>query len=112
VQPLPDVSEEGLMPVFVPYDDCIVVHCIATPSVNDAGLALPEARRVDDQPVTGTVVAVGPGPRSAAGQRCPLVVQPGQRVLVSRHAGEPVHFDGIEHLVVHERDVLGVIEEG
>ena len=57
----------------------------------------------------GIVVAVGPGRRTQAGTLIPLAVTPGDEVMLARGSGTDVTLDGEQFVVVHERDVLGVL---
>jgi chaperonin GroES len=52
---------------------------------------------------------VGPG-RQDDGTVVPLDVKPGDRVLFGKYTGTEVKLDGIEHLIMREEDILGVIE--
>jgi chaperonin GroES len=57
----------------------------------------------------GEVVAVGPGKRDENGQRQPMDVKTGDRVLFAKYAGTEIKIDGVEHLFMREDDILGVI---
>jgi chaperonin GroES len=59
----------------------------------------------------GEVIAVGTGKILENGNKQPLEVKSGDRVLFSKYAGTDVKIDGIEHLIMKEDDILGIIEK-
>ena len=40
----------------------------------------------------------------------PLDVKAGDRILFGKYSGSEVKIDGVEHLIMREDDILGVIE--
>ncbi len=63
------------------------------------------------EPQRGTVVAVGEGKKDESGKRIPLDVKVGDEVLFGKYAGTEVKIDGEEYLIMHESDILAVIEK-
>jgi len=59
----------------------------------------------------GQVVAVGNGKKLEDGTLQKPDVKVGDRVLFSKYAGSEVKIDGVEHLVLREDDLLGVLEK-
>ena len=59
----------------------------------------------------GKVIAAGTGKILENGKKQPLEVKQGDRILFSKYAGTEVKVDGVEHLIMREDDVLGVIEK-
>jgi chaperonin GroES len=59
----------------------------------------------------GKVTAVGKGKLLEDGKIHPPEVKAGDRVLFGKYAGTEVKIDGIEHLIMREEDILGVIEK-
>jgi chaperonin GroES len=57
------------------------------------------------------VVAAGPGKVGEDGKRIPLDVKKGNRVLFGKYAGTEIEIDGVEHLIMREEDILGIIEK-
>ena len=72
------------------------------------GIIIPDTAK--EKPMEGKVVAAGPGKMDEKGQRVPLDVKKGDRVLFSKYAGTEIKIDGVDHLFMREDDVLGVIE--
>ncbi|MFN8545502.1 MAG: co-chaperone GroES [Candidatus Binatia bacterium] len=71
------------------------------------GIIIPDTAK--EKPQEGQVVAVGRG-RREDGQVIPLDVRAGDRVLFGKYAGSEVKLDGVEHLILREEDILGVVE--
>lgn len=95
------------MPVFRPLDDQVLVR--RPPAEGVLGrLHVPE--RAKERPLTGEVLAVGPGHLERDGSRRPMQVEPGQTVLFSKYAGDEVNLDGADCLVLRETDLLGVLD--
>lgn len=95
---------------FRPLYDRIIVKRIELQRKTAAGIVIPDTAA--EKPEQGEVIAVGSGRLLQDGSVRPLQVQPGQRVLFGKYAGQAVKLDDQEFLVMREEDVLGVIEEG
>jgi chaperonin GroES len=89
-----------------PLHDRVLVKRKDPESKTKGGLFLPDAAQTKSQ--LAEVVAVGTGHVSDEGKVTPLKVEPGMTVLLSEWSGEPIKLDGIEHLMVRERDILAV----
>jgi chaperonin GroES len=72
------------------------------------GIIIPDTAK--EKPQEGKVVAVGNGKVLDSGQRQPLEVKVGNRILFGKYAGTEVKVDGEELLMMREDDVLGIIE--
>ena len=75
---------------------------LETMSRGTSGMAIhlpPDAR---DFPVTGTVLAAGPGTHDRKGRWRPTTVAKGNRVLLTVRAGHDLFIDGWPHAMVHE----------
>ena len=57
------------------------------------------------------MIAVGPGKVLENGTKAAPEVKAGQRVLFGKYAGTEVKIDGVEHLIMREDDILGIIEK-
>jgi chaperonin GroES len=74
-----------------------------------SGIYLPETSK--DKPKQGTVTAVGTGALNTdTGERIPLSVKKGDKVIFSSYAGTEVKLDGKELLIMSEDDILAVID--
>ena len=53
----------------------------------------------------------GPGKLNDAGKRIPPQVNENDRVLFAKYAGTDLKIDGVEHLIMREDDILGIVEQ-
>ncbi len=72
-----------------------------------SGLVIPDTAK--EKPQIGKVVAVGPGALDDDGERLPMDVKDGDRVLYSKFAGTEVKVEGAEYLVLSSRDLLAIV---
>jgi chaperonin GroES len=92
-----------------PLHDKILVKRDEAESKTTSGIFLPETGK--DKPKTGTIQAVGDGAlNTETGQRIPLTVKKGDRVIFSSYSGTEVKLDGVELLIMSEDDILAVID--
>src|ERR671918_1734251 len=90
-----------------PLEDRVLVRPEEGEPRTASGIVIPDTAK--EKPQEGTVLAVGPG-RFEDGNRVPLDVQVGDKVLYSKYGGTEVKYAGEEYLVLSARDVLAVIE--
>ena len=88
-----------------PLDDRIVVKAIEEEDTTASGLVIPDTAK--ERPQEGEVIAVGPG-RFEEGQRIPMDVKAGDKVIYSKYGGTEVKIDNVEYLILSARDVLAV----
>jgi chaperonin GroES len=90
-----------------PLDDRIIVQPGEAEETTASGLVIPDTAK--EKPVTGTVVAVGPG-KFEDGARVPVDVAVGDTVIYSKYGGtEWKDADGTEYQILSARDVLAVV---
>lgn len=90
-----------------PMADRIVIAPLEETEEMRGGLYIPDTAK--EKPQQGTVVAVGPGRMNDDGERIPMEVNAGDRVLYGKYAGTEVSLDGEDYLIVKEGDVLAVL---
>jgi chaperonin GroES len=92
-----------------PLGDRLIVEPIEREEVTASGIVLPETAK--EKPQEGKVLAVGPGRRDEKGERIPMDVKVGDRVLFAKYAGTEVKLDPDRKvLVLKESDVLAIVE--
>jgi len=94
---------------FRPLHDRVVVRRIEEDERTKGGIIIPDTAK--EKPQQGEIVAVGPGAPDEKGKVQPLVVKPGDRVLLGKWSGTEVKIDGEELLIMKESDILGVLED-
>nr|WP_255700506.1 co-chaperone GroES [Dethiosulfovibrio faecalis] len=92
-----------------PLADRIVVKVVTSEEMTKGGLFLPDTAK--EKPQEGEVMAVGSGKVLENGQKLPLELKVGDRIIFSKYAGTEVKIDGDEYVIFSERDVLAVIEK-
>lgn len=90
-----------------PMADRVVIAPLEETEEMRGGLYIPDTAK--EKPQQGTVVAVGPGRMNDDGDRIPMEVNTGDRVLYGKYAGTEVSLDGDDYLIVKESDVLAVL---
>ncbi len=93
---------------FKPLGARVLVEPIEQEEVTPAGIVLPETAK--EKPQQGTVLAAGPGDRDDKGNRIPMDVKVGDKVLFAKYAGTEVKMDGKKLLILRESDILGILD--
>ena len=89
-----------------PLEDRIVVQPSDAEQTTASGLVIPDTAK--EKPQEGEVLAVGPG-RFEDGQRLPLDIKVGDKVIYSKYGGTEVKYDGEEYLILSARDLLAKV---
>ena len=90
-----------------PLEDRIVVKSLEAEQTTASGLVIPDTAK--EKPQEGEVLAVGPGRIDDKGNRVPLDVQVGDRVIYSKYGGTEIKHKGDEFLILSARDVLAKV---
>lgn len=90
-----------------PLGDRIIVKPIER-EVMKSGLIIPDTAK--EKPVEGEVVAAGPGKLSPKGERLPMDVKVGDKVMYGKYSGTEVKIDDKNYLIMHQDDVMGIIK--
>lgn len=92
-----------------PLGDRIVVKVLSREEKTKGGIVLPDTAK--EKPTEGEVIAVGTGKILDNGQKQPVEVKVGDKIIFSKYAGTEVKIDGEEVVIFSERDVLAIIEQ-
>ena len=90
-----------------PLEDRIVVQSLEAEQTTASGLVIPDTAK--EKPQEGEVLAVGPGRIDDNGNRVPLDVKVGDRVIYSKYGGTEIKHGGEEYLILSARDILAVV---
>ena len=93
---------------FRPLHDRVVVRRIESEEKTAGGIIIPDTAK--EKPQQGEIIAVGPGARNEKGERIPIDLKAGDRVLFGKWSGSEVRLDGQDLLIMKEADILGVLE--
>ncbi|MBS2939256.1 MULTISPECIES: co-chaperone GroES [Nocardioides] len=90
-----------------PLEDRIVVRPLDAEQTTASGLVIPDTAK--EKPQEGEVLAIGPGRVDDKGNRVPVDVAVGDKVIYSKYGGTEVKYAGEEFLILSARDVLAVV---
>ena len=90
-----------------PLEDKVVVKSAEAETTMASGLVIPDTAK--EKPQEGEVVAVGPGRIDEHGNRIPVDVNVGDKVIYSKYGGTEVKYAGEDYLILSARDLLAVI---
>ena len=91
-----------------PLGDRVVVEPIEQETTTSSGLVLPETAK--EKPQQGRVLAAGKGRMDDDGDRIPMDVKEGDKVLFAKYAGTEIKMDDKKLLIMKESDILAIIE--
>ena len=94
---------------ITPIDDRVLIKPHEAEEKTASGIYLPEQAK--ERPMTGEVLAVGPGKLKDDGSRAPLSVKKGDTVLFGKYAGTEVEIDDDSYMILRESELLGVVEK-
>jgi chaperonin GroES len=95
------------MPSVRPLRDRVLVKRIEEQEQKVGGIIVPDTAK--EKPQQAEVVAVGSGRILDNGQREPLAVKAGDKVLVGKWSGTDVRIDGTDYLILKEDEILGIL---
>ena len=90
-----------------PLEDRILVRTLEAEQTTASGLVIPDTAK--EKPQEGEVLAVGPGRIDDSGNRVPLDIAVGDKVIYSKYGGTELKYDGQEYLLLSARDVLAIV---
>ena len=91
-----------------PLGDRVVVKVIEEEEKTAGGIFLPDTAK--EKPQKGEVIAVGSGKLLDNGERVPLEVKVGDRIIFAKYGGTEVKVNGNEYLILRESDILAVTQ--
>ena len=90
-----------------PLEDRLVIKVVEAEQTTASGLVIPDTAK--EKPQEGEVLSIGPGRIDDNGNRVPLDVNVGDKVIYSKYGGTEVKYGGDELLILSARDVLAVV---
>jgi len=91
-----------------PLYDRVLIKRIETSEKVKGGIIIPDTAK--EKPMEGKVVSVGSGRLDENGKRVPMEVKTGNKVLFGKYAGTEIKIDDVEHIILREDEILGIIE--
>jgi len=93
---------------FRPLHDRILVKRLEEGEQVRGGIIIPDTAK--EKPQEGEVVAVGEGKKNDSGERLPIDVKAGDRILFGKYSGSEIKMDNEEYVVLREDEIFGIIE--
>ena len=91
-----------------PLGDRVVVKPLEQKEVKRNGIIIPDTAK--EKPQEAEVVAVGKGKIADDGKLIAMDVKVGDKVLYGKYSGTEVKIEDVEYLIMHQDDILGIIE--
>lgn len=92
-----------------PLHDRVVVKRIETQEQVRGGIIIPDTAK--EKPQEAEVIAVGPGKINDSGERSPMDVKAGDRILIGKYSGSEIKLDDNEYVIVREDEILAVLDK-
>jgi chaperonin GroES len=90
-----------------PLHDRVLVRRIEEGEAKVGGIIIPDTAK--EKPQQGEVIAVGNGKMLESGERVPLDVKAGDRILFGKYSGSDIKIEQQEYLILREDEILGVL---
>jgi chaperonin GroES len=95
------------MATIKPLGQRVLVKRLEAEAVSAGGIVLPDTAK--EKPQEAEVISLGTGGKDDDGKAIEFTVKVGDKVLISKYGGTEVKIDGIEHLIINENDILGIV---
>ena len=93
----------GIKPLY----DRVLLKRVDPAEVVKGGIIIPDTAK--EKPMEAEVVAVGEGKFAENGNRIPMSVKAGNKVLIGKYSGTEVKLDGVDHVIVREDEILAIV---
>ena len=90
-----------------PLQDRVLVKRIEQEEQVRGGIIIPDTAK--EKPQQAEVIAVGPGKMDDDGDRMPLDVKAGDRVLIGKYSGSEIRIDEEDYVILREDEILAVV---
>ena len=91
-----------------PLSNRVVLKNLEAEETTKGGIILTSAAK--EKPEIAEVIAVGEGEKNDKGELIPMTVKVGDKVIIAKYVGTPVKLDGVEFIIVSEKDILAIVE--
>jgi len=92
-----------------PLDDRVVIKQSEAEEKTSGGIYLPDTAK--EKPQIGKVIAAGPGKMLDNGKRNKMSVKKNDKVIYAKYLGNEIEIDGEKYVILHESDILGIVEK-
>jgi chaperonin GroES len=92
---------------FKPLSDRILVKRSPEVETTKGGIIIPDNAK--EKPAEGVVISVGSGKKLDDGTVRGIDVKAGDKILFGKYSGTEIKIEGVEHVILREDDVLGIL---
>ena len=89
-----------------PLHDRVLVKRIEAEAVQGT-IIIPDSAKEKNQ--EAEVISVGPGKLKENGERSPIDVEKGDRVLIGKYSGTDIKIDDDDYIILREDEILAVL---
>jgi len=91
-----------------PLGDRVLVKALEKDKQERGGLIIPDTAK--EKPQEGEIIAAGKGKTTDDGKLIPIEVKVGDKILYGKYSGTEIKIDGDEYLIMHQDDILGILD--
>jgi chaperonin GroES len=91
-----------------PLHDRVIVRRLEEAESKVGSIIIPDSAR--EKPHEADVISVGNGKRLESGERAPMDVKAGDRILFGKYSGAEITVSGEQYLILREDEILGILE--
>lgn len=90
-----------------PLHDRVLAKRIEAQEQVRGGIIIPDTAK--EKPQEAEVIAVGPGKMNDKGERSPLDVKAGDKILIGKYSGSEIKYNDTDYVIVREDEILAVL---
>ncbi|HUQ85202.1 MAG TPA: co-chaperone GroES [Candidatus Limnocylindrales bacterium] len=98
------MSKSTITPLF----DNVLIKPLKAENKTAGGIYLPD--NVKEKPQVGEIMAIGDGTTDEKGNKVPMVVKIGQKVMYTKWGGNEVKVENEEWKLVKQSDILAIVK--
>lgn len=98
-----DVSKSSIKPLF----GNVLIQPLEAEDRTKSGIILPDT--VKEKPQMGIIMAVGDGDVTPKGDKIPMVVKVGMKVMYKKWGGNEIKVGNEEWTIVEQKDILAIV---
>ena len=89
-----------------PLGNRVLLELVEEETTTLGGLVIPDSAK--EKPQLANVIAVGEGKLLDSGERLPLEVSVGDKVVFDKYAGTEIKYEGTSYLVLKDTDIIAI----
>jgi len=98
-----DSSTYSIQPLF----GNVLIKPLEAETKTASGIILPDSAK--EKPTIGLIMAIGDGDVTPKGEKHPMVVKVGQKVMYKKWGGNEIKVGNEEWTIVDQKDILAIV---